>query len=199
MNTETDSDAGSRGYQGLWKASPSRQRRRDKRAAERAAVAASDAVKATSTKKVTAEKASVDESTTAEKAVLEKTANQKSDVAKISETEEVAITSTKHAQCAQTRDADVVSKQRKKTATKLCPYCSSSYKGVVSYSERCLCMDMGQAGCDCTCACDTEQMALKTVCFPTARWWTVQSLEERQRLLSKAAICINAYYKYEED
>ena len=151
VNTENESDAGSRGYQGLWKASPSRQRRRDKRSAERAAVAAS-AVKATSEKKVTAKK-DANERNTAEKTVLEKTAEQKSGVAKYSETEEVAITSTKHDHCAQTY-ADVVSEQQKMKYTKLCPYCSSTYKGVVSYSECCLCMDMGQAGCDCTCACD---------------------------------------------
>ena len=67
-----------------------------------------------------------------------------------------------------------------------------------SYSERCLCMETGQAGCDCTCACDQEQMTFKAICYPTSSWWTVQPPEERQRLLAKAAICIEAYYKYED-
>ena len=58
-------------------------------------------MKATS-EKITAEKAAVDVKSTAEKAVLEKTADLKSVVAKISETEEVAISSTKHDHCAQT-------------------------------------------------------------------------------------------------
>ena len=184
---DTESDTGSRGYNGLWKASPSRQRRRDRRAAERAADAV-PAEKASNAKKVAAEKATVYKRATAEKAAIEKTAEQESGVAKTSEKEEAAITSTKPAQ----------TQVLEKKPTRLCPYCSSSYEGVISYSERCLCMDTRDAGCDCTCACDKEQMAFKAICFPTSHWWTVQPPDERQRLLAKAAICINAYYKYED-
>ena len=58
--------------------------------------------------------------------------------------------------------------------------------GLHEYMDSCECAS-GEDPCDCSCACDEEQMAQKAVSFAGSMIWTVKPLEERQRLLAKAA------------
>ena len=66
--------------------------------------------------------------------------------------------------------------------------CSLCYHpgGLHEYMDSCKCA-LGENTCDCSCACDEKQMAQKAVSFPGSMFWTVKLLEERRRLLAKAA------------
>ena len=186
---DTSSDADSRG-EGLRKASPSRQRRMVRRAAERAAASA-DAEKAGAASKGNAAVKAVAEKASAEKATAEKASAEKANAEKV--TDDKAIAAAEKIAAA---EADLMPSPSEEIATTsskrglppvtmtLCPFCH--LQGGLEYMEACHCKS-GEDPCDCTCACDQEQMAHKAVLFPGSIYWTVQPPEERKRLLAKAA------------
>ena len=182
------------------KASPSRQRRRERRAAERATVENYAAEKAAIEKPAAVNTApltvaavmSATEKATAKKSAAVNAALDKPDA------ENTALVTGAAVKFGKDNGGDEkLSSENENVATSrtalpnsltLCSFCQ--HKGVKGippvYSDACHCT-VEEDRCDCACACDQHEMAHKATCFPGSIFWSVKPPEEIKRLLEKAA------------